>query len=281
VPQGWGIRAAAGGWAGGPTAEWFGLWTFLLQTPVLVLLLLLFPSGQLPGRGWPSVAWLSGAAAVICATGWALGPGIGRDLVGGRNPYAAPGLPTGALFAAGLAFIAVALAAALVAAVLVAAVRRLRRSSGVERQQMKWFALASGFLVVALPLGAALWGLTPLVHPLPLIALTAWPVAIGVAILRYRLYDIDLVISRAFTGAVLTVVPALVYVGSTLVIGAVAGRGSAWATAASTLLAAAAFKLLHRRVQQRVDTRFRPGRAAAVAVGAALLARRRRIVLRS
>jgi signal transduction histidine kinase len=259
VPQGWGIRAAAEGWAGGLTAEWLGLWTFLLQAPVLVLMLLLFPSGHLPHRRWSSVAWLSGAAVVICATGWALDPDTGQHFVGGRNPYAAPGLPTDALFSVGLALIALALAAA-----LVAAVSRLRRSSGVERQQMKWFALSSGFLVTALPLGAALWSLTPLVHPLPLIALTAWPIAIGVAILRYRLYDVDLVISRAFTGAVLTVVLAVVYVGSTIVIGAFAGSGSAWATAVSTLLAAAAFKLLHQRVQQRVDSRFRPRRHAAL-----------------
>ena len=78
---------------------------------------------------------------------------------------------------------------------------------------MKWFALASGFVVVAVPLSLALWP-SPRSCTLPAIALTVWPIAIGVAILRYRLYDVDLVISRAFTGAVLTVVLALVYVGS-------------------------------------------------------------------
>jgi hypothetical protein len=91
----------------------------------------------------------------------------------------------------GLTLSAVALVAA-----QVAAANRLRRSFGVERQQMKWFALASGFAVVALPLSAALWAVIPLVHPLPAIALTGWPVAMGTAILRYRLYDIDLLITR-------------------------------------------------------------------------------------
>jgi signal transduction histidine kinase len=162
----------------------------------------------------------------------------------------------------------VTVAASMVAA-LVAAVNRLRRSTGVERQQMKWFALSSGFVVAALPSSAALWTVTPLVHPLPLIALTAWPICIGVAILRYRLYDVDLVISRAFTGAVLTGVLALVYVGSTLAIGAAVGGGrggggAAWATAVSTLLAATAFQVLRRRVQRRVDSRFRPERHAAL-----------------
>jgi signal transduction histidine kinase len=259
LPQGWGLRAAAEGWAWGPLTEWLGLATFLLQGPVLVAILLLFPSGHLPNRRWSTVVWLSVAGGVIGATGFALDPDTGRYFVGGRNPYVVPGLPTDALFAVGLALIAVAMAGA-----LVAVVNRLRRSSGVERQQMKWFALSSGFVVVALPLSAALWAVTRLVHPLPVIALTVWPVAIGVAILRYRLYDVDLVISRAFTGAVLTVVLALVYVGSTLVIGAIAGGGSPWATAVSTLLAAAAFKVLHQRVQRRVDSRFRPERHAAL-----------------
>jgi signal transduction histidine kinase len=203
--------------------------------------------------------WLDVAGTAIAATGWALDPDTGQYFVDGRNPYAVPGLPTDTLSWVGLTLIAVAMAGA-----LVAAVNRLRRSSGVERQQMKWFALASGFAVVALPLSAALWSVTPLVHPLPAIALTVWPITIGVAILRYRLYDVDLVISRAFTGAVLTVVLALVYVGSTLLIGAIAGGGSPWATAVSTLLAAAAFKVLHQRVQRRVDSRFRPERHAAL-----------------
>jgi len=259
LPQGWGLRAAAEGWAWGPAAEWLGLWTFLLLGVVWVLIFLLFPSGHLPNRRWSTVVWLDVAGTAILAAGWALDPDTGRYFAGGRNPYAVPGLPTDALFWGGLVTIAVAMVTA-----LAAVVGRLRRSHGVERQQMKWFALSSGFVVAALPTGAALWNFTPLVHPLPLIALTVWPIAIGVAILRYRLYDVDLVISRAFTGAVLTVVLALVYVGSTLVIGAFAGFGSPWATAVSTLLAATAFKLLHQRVQRRVDSAFRPMHHAAL-----------------
>jgi hypothetical protein len=259
LTQGWGLRAAAEGWAGGLLVEWLALSILTMTTPLLVAILLLFPTGHLPNRRWSTVVWLSVAGTAIFATGWALDPDTGQVFVGGRNPYAAPGLPTDTLFWVGLTLTAVAMAAA-----LVAAVNRLRRSSGVERQQMKWFALASGFAVVALPLSLALWTVTPLVHPLPAIALTVWPIAIGVAILRYRLYDVDLVISRAFTGAALTVVLALVYVGSVLVIGTFTGRGSPWATAVSTLLAAAAFKVLYQRVQRRVDSRFRPERHAAL-----------------
>jgi signal transduction histidine kinase len=257
--QGWGLRAAAEGWAGGLPVEWLAQSSWPLTMPLFVAILLLFPTGHLPNRRWSTVVWLSAAGTAIAATGSALDPDTGQVFFGGRNPYAVPGLLTDTLGWVGLTLIVVALAVA-----LVAAVNRLRRSSGVERQQMKWFALASGFAVVAFPLSVALWTVTPIVHPLPAIALTVWPIAIGVAILRYRVYDVDLVISRAFTGAVLTVVLALVYVGSTLLIGAVAGGGSPWATAVSTLLAAAAFKVLHQRVQRRVDSRFRPERHAAL-----------------
>jgi signal transduction histidine kinase len=173
--------------------------------------------------------------------------------VGGRNPNVVAALPTDTMFAVGLAMTAATMLAA-----LVAAVRRFRASRGVERQQLKWFALATGVLVVTLPTSAVLWDVSPIIPALPAIALTAWPLAIGVAILRYRLYDVDLVISRAFAYAALTLVLAAVYAGSVVVLGAIVGRSSPWATAGATLMAAAAFKLVHRRLQDAVDRRFRP-----------------------
>jgi hypothetical protein len=175
-------------------------------------------------EAWPwlsdtvTMVWLSAAGAAILAIGYALNPHTGQVFVGGRNPYAAPGLPTDTLFAVGLTLGAVALVAA-----LVAAVNRLRRSSGVERQQMKWFALASGFAVVALPVAAALWAVTPLVHPMPAIALTLWPIAIGVAILRYRLYDIDLLITRTVVYGHLTALFTAVYLVIVVGVGTLIG----------------------------------------------------------
>jgi signal transduction histidine kinase len=148
----------------------------------------------------------------------------------------------------------------------VSVVIRFRRSRGVERLQLKWFALGSAGLAIGLPLGGALWWVTPAAHVIPALVLTAWPIAIGVAILRYHLYDVDLVISRTFTYATLTAVLAAVYAGAVVVLGAFAGRDSAWVTAAATLLAAVVFKLLHRRVQERVDRRFRPDRADALRI---------------
>lgn len=259
LAQGLGLRAAAEGWAGGTVAEWIATSSWLPQGPLLVLILLLFPTGQLLDRRWLIAFWMSVVGGVVGGLGWALGTDAGETFVQGRNPYAVDGWPGDELFAVGLALIAGAMVAA-----LVAAVHRFRRSVGVERQQMKWFALSSGLLVLTLPTAAALWSVAPIVHPLPAIALTSWPVSMGIAILRYRLYDVDLVISRTFTYVALTIVLAVVYVGAALAIGAFAGRGSAWATAGATLLAAAGFKLLHRRVQERVDRRFRPAHHEAL-----------------
>jgi signal transduction histidine kinase len=190
-----------------------------------------------------------------------LNPRSGAEYAGGTNPYAVAGLPTDALFGVGFALISAALVAAFVGAAV-----RFRRSTGVERQQMKWFALSSGVLVLVLSSAGVLWNLIPAVQVLVAVALTAWPVSIGVAVLRYRLYDVDLVISRTFAYATLTAVLGFVYAGGVVVLGAVAGRDSAWVTATATLLAAVAFKLLHRRVQERVDRRFRPERHEALAM---------------
>jgi signal transduction histidine kinase len=257
LAQGWGLRAAVEGWPGGTVAELIAGASWLPQAALFILILLLFPTGHLPGRRWSLVAWLSVLGVVLC------GPGALE-----ADPYAVDGLPTP--FGVGITLIAVAMLAA-----LVAALRRFRSSTGVLRQQMKWFALSSSFLVLTLIPTAMLWGASPLLPVLSAVALTLWPVAIGAAILRYRLYDVDLVISRTFTYLTLTILLGLVYAGTVVVIGTFAGQGSPWATAGATLLAAAAFKLLHRRVQERVDDRFLPARQDALRSVAAFLERLR------
>lgn len=259
LAQGWGLRAGSEGWPAGPLAE--GVWaaTWLLQAPILVLILLLFPTNRLPAPHWKAVVWASVLGAGVAEVGWTLNPENGQAFTGGRNPYAVDALPTEALFMVGFLVTAASMVAA-----SVALVGRFRRSTGVERQQIKWFALSSGALVLILPTSGLLWYVLPLVQVLAAVALTLWPVSIGIALLRYRLYDIDLVISRAFTYVVLSVVLAVVYAGAVVTMGALGGRGSAWATAGATLVAAAAFKLLHGVVQDRVDRRFRPARQSAL-----------------
>jgi signal transduction histidine kinase len=259
LAQGWGLRAAAEGWPAGPLGEAIVTASWLPQVPLLVLIVLAFPSDRPPGRRWSLLVTAGAAGALLGTVGWVLSPRAGSEYLAGTNPYAVDGLPTDAMFAVGFTLTVAVMIAAFLATAL-----RFRRSSGVEREQLKWFALSTGALIVVLPPGPMLWDVLPVWRVLVAVALTAWPVAIGLAILRYRLYDVDLVISRTFAYVVLTAVLGAVYAGATVVLGAIAGRDSVWVTAAATLLAAAAFRLLHRRVQDRVDRRFRPARHDAL-----------------
>lgn len=261
LAQGWGFRAAERGWAFGPPAEFVATGSWLPTAPLGVAVLLLFPNGHLISRRWSLVLWLSIIGALVAQPGWVFNPAAGSEYVAGVNPYAVSWLPTEVMFVAGFAIVAVSLLAA-AAAVLV----RFRTANEVERLQLKWFALASGVLAVGLTLGGALWFVTPIAHVLPALVVTIWPIAICAAILRYRLYDVDLVISRTFSYAALTVLLAAVYGGVVVVLGAVVGRDSAWVTAVATLLAAALFGLVRRRVQSVVDRRFRRQRHDALAV---------------
>ena len=261
LAQGWGLRAADRGWPLGPPAEFVVTASWLSTAPLGVAVLLLFPTGRLLARRWSLVLALSVIGVLAGEPGWVFSPEAGSEYVAGHNPYAVDWLPTRVMFVGGFAIVGVSLLAALVAVVV-----RFRASSGVERLQLKWFALASGVLAIGLPLGGALWWVTPIAHVIPALVVTIWPIAICVAILRYRLYDVDLVISRTFTYATLTVLLAAVYAGAVVVLGAIAGRRSVWATAGATLLAAAVFKLLHRRVQDMVDRRFRPERHDALSL---------------
>ena len=141
---------------------------------------------------------------------------------------------------------------------------RFRRSHGIERQQLKWFALAGASAGVMLPASFALWYLTPVAGVLAAVALTALPLAAGAAILRYRLYDIDLFISRTVGYATVTVLLASAYVVITLALGTTLGRGSAWTTATATLVVAVSFRPVRARVQAVVDRRFNRSRYDAL-----------------
>jgi signal transduction histidine kinase len=270
LAQGWGLRAAAEGWPGGPVAEAIVTAAWLPQAPALVLIVLLFPTDRLPGRTWWLLVWMSVLGVALAEPGWVLNPLTEGEYAAGPNPYAVEGPLPDVLFVIGFTLTATALLTAFVGALV-----RFRRSIGVERQQLKWFALSTGVLVVAAAPANVFWEATPVVPLLASACLTVWPVTIGIAVLRYRLYDVDLVISRTFSYLALTVVLAVVYAGAVVVLGAVVGRDDAWVTAGATLLAAASFKLLHRRVQDRVDRRFRPERHRALSVVATFAERLR------
>jgi peptidoglycan/LPS O-acetylase OafA/YrhL len=140
----------------------------------------------------------------------------------------------------------------------VCVILRFRSSRGVERQQMRWVAAgvagAVGLMLLGLPsgLGIAPNWISFLVFP----ALLLPPVAVAVAVLRYRLYDLDRVISRTLTWALLTVLLGLGYAAVVLGLGRVVGQGSSLVVAAATLAVVAAFAPLRRRVQDQVDRRF-------------------------
>ena len=237
-------------------------------------LLLLFPDGRLPSRKWRPLAWLSGAVIALLGVVNVLAPGRLASQEGVRNPFGIEGAPW--LFDA-----AVILSLPLAACVLASAaslVLRYRRSGGEVRVQIKWIALAgsiTGTLVfvgimaglLLLPESMApegIEGAPPLWLQLLMYALTlsfaGVPVAIGFAVLKYRLYDIDLIINRALVYGSLTAMLALVYVGGVVglqaILRAVTGQESTLAVVASTLAIAALFRPLRRRVQGFVDRRF-------------------------
>jgi hypothetical protein len=159
----------------------------------------------------------------------------------------------------------------------VCVVLRFRSSRGVERQQMRWVAAglagAVAGLLLALPggLGIAPAWISGIVFP----ALLCPPAAVGVAVLRYRLYDLDRVISRTVTYGLLTVLLGLGYAAVVLGLGRLLPQGSSLAVAAATLAVAAAFSPLRRRVQGLVDRRFNRRRYDAAGTVEAFAARLR------
>jgi hypothetical protein len=233
-------------------------------------LILLFPNGRLPSRRWRPLAWLSGAVIVLVSVGIALAPGPVEELGGVRNPLGLEGAPWVAYAAVVLPLLPVCILASAVSLVL-----RYRRSGGEERQQVKWIAFAASFVgLVALitvvstlmfaPQSLETPGTQPiwleLLQDVELLSLAGVPVAVGFAILRHRLYDIDFLINRALVYGPLTILLALVYAGGVgglqAALRALTGQESTLAVVASTLAIAALFNPLRRRVQALVDRRF-------------------------
>ncbi|NUR97469.1 MAG: hypothetical protein HOV67_19705 [Kribbellaceae bacterium] len=259
LAHGWGLRAAAEGWPGGPVGEAVSAVSWLPSGYGWVLTFLLFPTGRLPGRRWRAVPWIGAAGLLISMTAWTLSPDRGRDFVSGRNPIAVAGLPTGLLLGIGMPLFLGALLAAVVSLAV-----RFRRSEGLERQQMKWFVLAAAVAGVALPTSFVLWYVSPAATVIAAVALTGLPLAAGAAILRYRLYDIDFFISRTVAYAGLTVLLVASYAVVTVALGTFLGSGSPWTVAVATLVCAVLFRPLRTRIQDVVDRRFNRSRYDAL-----------------
>jgi signal transduction histidine kinase len=259
LAQGWGLRALAEDWPGARLGAWIAISSWICSGFGWTLTFLLFPNGRLPTPRWRALPWIASVGLVLSQLGWSLSPDRGRDIPGGRNPWAVAWLPTDALLWVGLPLFI----GSLIASVCSLAVR-FRRSSGLERQQLKWFVFAACIAGVALPTSFVLWYVTPAAGVIAAVALAGLPLAAGAAILRYRLYDIDLFISRTVAYAGLTVVLVSAYAVVTVALGAFIGRGSAWTAAVATLVCAMLFRPLRGRVQDAVDRRFNRSRYDAL-----------------
>jgi|SRR6185312_7544540 len=231
---------------------------------MIPLALLLFPDGRLPGPGWRPAAWLTVAAGACLVAGLGLAPGSLDTSVTVENPFGVGGAGTPALVlqVAGWALTVVTFAAAGWATVV-----RLRGSDSALREQMKWVAYAAALLGVVWMQQAAMY-LGPMndsrVAMAEIVLLTAVlagvPVAMGIAILRHRLFDIDLIIRRTLVYGLLVAALTGVYltgvVGLSAALRAVAGGRSTLVVTLSTLAVAATFQPLRTRIQRAVDRRF-------------------------
>jgi hypothetical protein len=268
-----------GSWPGAALAVWYQqqIWIPTL-TLALVFTPLLFPTGRLLSARWRPVAVVAAITMTTIIAFTALQPTLdlqGEELTV-RNPIGLNGVPEseeGALGAVLLGLLLVSAAAAAASLVL-----RFRRSRGVERQQLKWFTYAATLVVLFLVMTEYLPG-SAVIDMLSGLLLALIPVSAGLAILRYRLYDIDRLINRTLVYGLLTALLGGVYAGVVLVFGqlfgGVAKDPPSWAVAGATLAVAALFQPARRRVQALVDRRFNRRRYDAAKTVEAFTARLR------
>jgi len=251
LASGSGIRSLA------ETAAWFSSWAWILLVYVPTsFMLLLFPDGRLPSPRWRPVAWCTVLGIIGFVVGVATEAGPLGDFPQIANPYGFDSPVLGVVaIAAGIVTGGSMVASA------VSVIVRMRRAGSVEHQQIKWLAYGGAVAVGTIFVGGgiAIWkgdfGIGVIA-----IALLGLPIFTGIAIVKHRLYDIDVVINRTLVYASLTVLLAASYfagvVGLQYILRTVTAQGSTLAVVASTLLIAALFSPLRRRVQALVDRRF-------------------------
>jgi hypothetical protein len=259
-----------------PGARWAAVYldeSWVILSTLLGFVLLLTPTGSLPSPRWRWWARLVVAAAVV---------GFLLNTQPMDPPYAA--VPRPLLIQGGpLATVALLGSVISLLGLLVAAgslVFRFRRARGAERMQLRWVALAAAVAGLAIAFILATWvtiggAAQPLWEWATVLYLICLPLATGASVLRYRLYDLDRIISRTVAWTVLTVLLGLGYAAVVLVLGRLLPDSSSLVVAAATLAVAAAFQPLRRRVQRLVDRRFDRRRYDAARIIAAFSARLR------
>ena len=287
---GWAINAFAGSYAmyalvtdpgslpDGRLAAWLFAWSLYITLGLLMLLFLLFPDGTLLSPRWRLLAWTVVGVAVAGAVAWALAPGripdIGFEI---DNPLGVEGLP-GQVFAQLAALVRVPLSVALIVAVVISLVLRQRRASGQERQQLKWFTssvvvvtiIGVAWAALAAPYGwqSGMPTWAEGINDASGLSVVLIPVSAGIAILKYHLYDIDIIINRTLVYGLLTILLAAGYFATIMALQgignlvfqvpfrALTGHNSALATVAATLAMAALFTPLRHRIQSFIDRSF-------------------------
>jgi hypothetical protein len=242
-------------------AAWLSNW---LWAPALGLfatyLLLLFPNGRLPSRRWRPLAWLSGGVIVSLSISVGLAPGPLQNVGGMRNPLGLEGHPW---VADAFPFIFPLLPVCILGSVL-SVVLRYRNSGSEEREQIKWIAFAASVVVVLFLVGlvVSLFSSTEFFDSVAVLSYPGVPIAVGFAVLKYRLYDIEVVINRALVYGSLTAMLLALYFGGVAstqaIFRAITGQEQQpqLAIVVSTLIIAALFAPLRRRIQSFIDRRF-------------------------
>ena len=241
----------------GETAAWFSswLWYLLIFVP-LSLLLLLFPDGRLPSPRWRPVAWGVALGTAGGVVGNALKAGPLVDFPQIANPYGVDSPVVGMVGVAGSTVATCSMVASAVSLIV-----RHRRAGSEQRQQIKWLAYGGAVVVCGVCVGglAIPWNV-PVSIVIMSVSLLGLPLFTGIAIVRYHLYDIDILINRTLVYATLTATLTLVYFGGVAglqrLLSPVMREGNGLAVVASTLLIAALFNPLRRRIQAFIDRRF-------------------------
>jgi hypothetical protein len=256
------LVAQPGSLPAGEALAWLTSWVWILYVGCIALSLLLFPNGRLLSSGWRWLAWLTVLVTIAGALWVALSPGVVGNLGSIRNPLGIEGLPDG------YKPVQTILLALLFVAAVSTLMLRLRRARGIERQQIKWPAftavVAAGGTVLEVSIsetvGSQLLEWAGFV--ISSVAIVGFPISIGIAIVRYRLYEIDTLINRTLVYGSLTVMLGLVYFGGVTATQAIFRTFTGQeeqpqlAIVVSTLVIAALFTPLRHRIQAFIDRRF-------------------------
>ena len=253
----YGLLDSPGAVTGADFAAWITEWIWIPYMAAVALLIpMLYPTGRLPSARWRVLLLLGLIAAGIGTVCFALAPGELDGFPGVPNPVELDGMPWIKTLGDTVMFVFVG---GVLAAIVSMAVR-FRRSEGDERQQLKWLLLAISLLASSFIIGVPYWtlggngGSLDVVENVLVAALGAIPVAIGVAILKYRLYDIDVVIKKTVVYAILAAFITAIYLAIVVGIGTLVGSGgNVFLSAAAAAAVAVAFQPARRRAQRVAD----------------------------